>query len=171
PGHPDAVALLDVFDAGAIGLLASPHSTLEELALAGALVRGLGSQNIDARLRHADFSNTAPTGAARWLGLPIASLSTLQRVLVIGSNLRKDHPLFAQRIRQAQRKGAQVNVLNAVAQDWAMPVKNTVLADSGLWVSALAGIAAAIGAETGAAAPVSGEATDAHRAVAKSLLG
>jgi NADH-quinone oxidoreductase subunit G len=157
--------------AAAIGLLASPHSTLEELALAGALVRGLGSQNIDARLRHADFSNTAPTGAARWLGLPIASLSTLQRVLVIGSNLRKDHPLFAQRIRQAQRKGAQVNVLNAVAQDWAMPVKNTVLADSGLWVSALAGIAAAIGAETGAAAPVSGEATDAHRAVAKSLLG
>jgi NADH-quinone oxidoreductase subunit G len=157
--------------AAAIGLLASPHSTLEELALAGALVRGLGSQNIDARLRHADFSNTAPTGAARWLGLPIASLSTLQRVLVIGSNLRKDHPLFAQRIRQAQRKGAQVNVLNAVAQDWAMPVKNTVLADSGLWVSALAGIAAAIGAETGAAAPVSGEATGAHRAVAKSLLG
>jgi NADH-quinone oxidoreductase subunit G len=157
--------------AAAIGLLASPHSTLEELALAGALVRGLGSQNIDARLRHADFLNTAPTGAARWLGLPIASLSTLQRVLVIGSNLRKDHPLFAQRIRQAQRKGAQVNVLNAVAQDWAMPVKNTVLADSGLWVSALAGIAAAIGAETGAAAPVSGEATDAHRAVAKSLLG
>jgi len=157
--------------AAAIGLLASPHSTLEELALAGALVRGLGSQNIDARLRHADFSNTAPAGAARWLGLPIASLSTLQRVLVIGSNLRKDHPLFAQRIRQAQRKGAQVNVLNAVAQDWAMPIKNTVLADSGLWVSALAGIAAAIGAETGAAAPVSGEATDAHRAVAKSLLG
>ena len=157
--------------AGAIGLLASPHSTLEELALAGALVRGLGSQNIDARLRHADFSNTAPAGAARWLGMPIAGLSSLQRVLVIGSNLRKDHPLFAQRIRQAQRKGAQVNVLNAVAQDWAMPVKNTVLADSRTWVSALAGIAAAVGAETGAAAPVSGEATDAHRAVAKSLLG
>ncbi len=157
--------------AAAIGLLASPHSTLEELALAGALVRGLGSQNIDARLRHADFANTAPAGTARWLGLPIAALSSLQRVLVIGSNLRKDHPLFAQRIRQAQRKGAQVNVLNAVAQDWAMPVKNTVLADSSAWVSALAGIAAAIGAETGAAAPVSGEATDAHRAVAKSLLG
>ncbi|WP_137918902.1 NADH-quinone oxidoreductase subunit NuoG [Hydrogenophaga sp. 2FB] len=157
--------------AAGIGVLASPHSTLEELALAGALVRGLGSQNIDARLRHADFANAASSGAARWLGLPIASLSMLQRVLVIGSNLRKDHPLFAQRIRQAQRKGAQVNVLNAVAQDWAMPVKNTVLADSAEWVSALAGIAAAIGAETGAAAPVSGDATDAHRAVAKSLLG
>jgi NADH-quinone oxidoreductase subunit G len=157
--------------AGAIGVLASPHSTLEELALAGALVRGLGSQNIDARLRHADFSNAAPAGAARWLGLPIASLSTLQRVLVVGSNLRKDHPLFAQRIRQAQRKGAQVNVLNAAAQDWAMPVKNTVLADSSLWVSALAGIAAAVAAEKGASAPVNAEVNDAHRAVAKSLLG
>lgn len=157
--------------AAAVGLLASPHSTLEELALAGALVRGLGSENIDTRLRQADFSNAAPAGAARWLGLPIASLSTLQRVLVIGSNLRKDHPLFAQRIRQAQRKGAQVNVLNAVAHDWAMPIKNTVLADSGSWVSALAGIAAAIAAETGATAPVAADVTDAHRAVARSLLG
>ena len=157
--------------AAAIGLLASPHSTLEELALAGALVRGLGSQNIDSRLRHADFSNAAPAGAARWLGLPIASLSHLQRVLVVGSNLRKDHPLFAQRIRQAQRKGAQVNVLNAVAQDWAMPLKNVVLADSSIWVSALAGIAAAIAAETGASAPVVADVTDAHRSVAKSLLG
>jgi NADH-quinone oxidoreductase subunit G len=157
--------------AGAIGLLASPHSTLEELALAGALVRGLGSQNIDSRLRHADFSNTAPAGSARWLGMPVASLSSLQRVLVVGSNLRKDHPLFAQRIRQAQRKGAQVNVLNAVAQDWAMPLKNVVLADSGVWVTALAGIAAAIAAETGASAPVNADVSDAHRAVAKSLLG
>ena len=157
--------------AAAIGLLASPHSTLEELALAGAFVRGLGSQNIDSRLRHADFSNAAPAGAARWLGLPVASLSNLQRVLVVGSNLRKDHPLFAQRIRQAQRKGAQVNVLNAVAQDWAMPLKNVLLADSHVWVSALAGIASAIAAETGASAPVNADVTDAHRAVAKSLLG
>jgi NADH-quinone oxidoreductase subunit G len=157
--------------AAAIGVLASPHSTLEELALAGALVRGLGSQNIDTRLRHADFANAAPAGSARWLGLPIAALSTLQRVLVVGANLRKDHPLFAQRIRQAQRKGAQVNVLNAVAQDWAMPLKNVVLADSSVWVSALAGIAAAVAAETGAVAPVAADVNDAHRAVAKSLLG
>ena len=157
--------------AGAIGVLASPHSTVEELALAGALVRGLGSQNIDSRLRHADFSNTATAGAARWLGMPIAALSSLQRVLVVGSNLRKDHPLFAQRIRQAQRKGAQVNVLNAAAQDWAMPLKHVVLADSAIWVSALAGIAAAVAAETGATAPVAADVNDAQRAVAKSLLG
>jgi len=157
--------------AGAIGLLASPHSTVEELALAGALVRGLGSQNIDTRLRHADFNNTAATGAARWLGRSIASLSTLQRVLVVGSNLRKDHPLFAQRIRQANRKGCQVNVLNASSQDWAMPIKNTVLAESHVWVAALAGIAAAVAEEVGIAAPVASVVTAEARAVAKSLLG
>ena len=157
--------------ASAIGVLASPHSTVEELALAGALVRGLGSQNIDARLRYADFNNAAPAGLSRWLGLPVAQLSSLQRVLVVGSNLRKDHPLFAQRIRQAARKGAQVNVLNAVSQDWAMSVKNEVLAESTHWVAALAGIANAIGAETGVSAPVSADVSDAARAVAKSLLG
>ena len=157
--------------ANAVGLLASPHSTLEELALAGSLVRGLGSQNIDARLRHADFSNTAAAGSARWLGMPIASLSSLQRVLVVGSNLRKDHPLFAQRIRQAARKGAQVNVLNAASPDWGMAVKNEVLTSSTHWVAALAGIANAVGAETGVLAPVAAEVNDASRAVAKSLLG
>ncbi len=157
--------------AGAIGLLASPHSTVEELALAGALVRGLGSQNIDTRLRHADFNNTAATGAARWLGRSIASLSTLQRVLVVGSNLRKDHPLFAQRIRQANRKGCQVNVLNASSQDWAMPIKNTVLAESHVWVAALAGIAGAVAEITGVAAPVACAVTVEARAVAQSLLG
>jgi NADH-quinone oxidoreductase subunit G len=157
--------------AKAIGLLASPHSTVEELALAGALVRGLGSQNIDARLRHADFSNTAPGGAARWLGMPVASLSSLQRVLVVGSNLRKDHPLFAQRVRQAARKGCQVNVVNTQSQDWAMPVRQEVLVDSAAWVSALAGIAVAVAQEAGVQAPVPGEVTDAARAVAKSLLG
>ena len=161
----------DKHGAAAIGLLASPHSTVEELSLAGALVRGLGSENIDSRLRHADFGNAAPAGQARWLGRPIAELSQLQRVLVVGSNLRKDHPLFAQRIRQAARKGCQVNVLAAQAPDWAMPLKNVLLADSSVWVSALAGVAAAVAAEAGVQPPVAGSITDEARAVAKSLLG
>jgi NADH-quinone oxidoreductase subunit G len=157
--------------ASAIGLLASPHSTVEELALAGALVRGLGSENIDSRLRHADFSNAAPLGAARWLGMPIAELSTLQRVLVVGSNLRKDHPLFAQRIRQAARHGGQVNALIDGEQDWAMPRKNTLMADSSLWVAALAGIAVAVANEKGVQAPVAADAGEQAKAIAKSLLG
>ncbi len=157
--------------ANAIGVIASPHSTVEELALAGALVRGLGSDNIDTRLRAADFTNAAPAGQARWLGRPIAELSNLQRVLVVGSNLRKDHPLFAQRIRQAVRKGAQVNAIVDTAPEWAMAVKNTLVSDSRGWAQALAGVAAAVAAEKGVSAPVAADANDTHRAIAASLLG
>ncbi|MDP2742762.1 MAG: NADH-quinone oxidoreductase subunit NuoG, partial [Hydrogenophaga sp.] len=159
--------------ADAIGLIASPHSTVEELALASAFVRGLGSENIDSRLRHADFDNhaAAATGNARWLGMPIEALSGLQRVLVVGSNLRKDHPLFAQRIRQAARKGGVVHLLNDNSADWAMPVAQRVVNDSRLWVSELAGIAAAVAAEAGVQAPVAvEEVRDEARAIARSLL-
>ena len=153
----------------AIGTLASPHSTAEELYLAASLTRGLGSQNIDTRLRAADFQHA---GKARWLGTSVASLSTLQRVLVIGSNVRKDQPLLAQRLRQAVRNGGKVNALNAHAYDWAMPVANTLVADAAHWVQALADIAAAVGAITGVASPVAGNANGAEaRAIAKSLTG
>ncbi|MGJ7497610.1 NADH-quinone oxidoreductase subunit NuoG [Variovorax sp. RT4R15] len=159
--------------AAAIGALVSPHSTVEELALAGALVRGLGSENIDHRLRHADF--TAADGI-RWLGTSIASLAQLQRVLVVGSNLRKDHPLFAQRIRQAARKGAAVHAINSKAElatreSWAMSLSSVQTLPAGNWAQALADLAVAIGAEKGVAAPSTGEAHDAAKALAKSLLG
>ena len=154
--------------AQALGCLASPHSTLEELHLATQFMRGLGSDNIDSRLRAAEF----PTdGQVRWLGTSVASLSTLERVLVLGSNLRKDHPLLAQRIRQAARLGAQVHALNDKVMDWAMPVAHTLTAPSATWVQALANIAAAIAKQTSVAAPVSGNADDTTaQAVATSLL-
>ena len=158
--------------ASSIGLLASPHSTLEELSLAGALVRGLGSDNIDHRLRQAEF---APAQGVRWLGLPVAALSTLQRVLVVGSNLRKDHPLFAQRIRQAARKGAKVHAIASCSQladadAWAMALSATLKAEAGDWLQALADVATAVAAEKGVAAPAAGQAHEAAQAVAKSLL-
>ena len=154
--------------AEAIGALVSPHSTVEELYLAGALVRGLGSDNIDYRLRNAEFS--APEGI-RWLGTSIASLSTLQSVLVVGSNLRKDHPLFAQRIRQAARHGCQVIALDSVERDWAIPVKHLLKHAASQWMQALGSIAAAVAQEKGVAGPAgSFVIDDAATAVARSLM-
>ena len=150
-----------------IGTLASPHSTTEELYLAAALMRGLGSQNIDARLRASDFHHD---NTARWLGTAIASLSTLQRALVIGSNVRKDQPLLALRLRHAVRHGAKLHAINEVAFDWAMPVATQMVTDSANWVQALADVAAAVAQLTGAAAPVSGNANNLQaQAIAKSL--
>ncbi len=159
--------------AASIGTLVSPHSTLEELYLAASLMRGLGSDNIDYRLRNAEF---VPAQAVRWLGTSIASLSQLQRVLVVGSNLRKDHPLFAQRIRQSVRQGCALSTINSTAelttaQAWAMPIANVMLGNSGSWAQSLADVAAAIAADKGVTAPAVGQATDTAKAIAKSLVG
>ena len=154
----------------AIGALGSAHRTVEELHLLARLVRGLGSESIDHRSRHADFANTAATGKARWLGLPIAALSSLDRALVVGSFLRKDHPLFAQRLRQAARKGGLVMSLSAVSDDWAMPVAARITAAPGAWAQALADVAAAVAAAKGLAAPVAGQAHAEADAVAQALL-
>ncbi len=159
--------------ANSIGALVSPHSTLEELYLAGALVRGLGSDNIDHRLRHAEF---AAADGVRTLGTSIASLSSLQRVLVVGSNLRKEHPLFALRVRHAVRHGAQLNVLTSAAafghaDAWAMPVTQAMVCEASAWAQALADVAAVIAAEKGVTAPCAGNATAQAQAIAKSLMG
>ena len=159
--------------ASSIGALVSPHSTLEELHLASTLVRSLGSDNIDHRLRNAEFVKSE---GVRYLGTTIASLTQLQRVLVVGSNLRKDHPLFAQRIRQAQRNGAQVNAITSkalfnAADAWAMPLAHADVQEASVWVQSLANVAAAVAAEKGVSAPAQGQATPEAQAIAKSLLG
>jgi NADH-quinone oxidoreductase subunit G len=101
----------------AIGALVSPHATLEEMALAGQLMRGLGSDNIDFRLRHSDFSLDGQRAGVPWLGMPIAELGQLDRVLVVGSFLRKDHPLLAQRLRQAAKRGTKVSIIHSADDD------------------------------------------------------
>ena len=156
--------------ASAIGALGSAHSTVEELHLLAQLVRGLGSENIDYRLRHADFSNRAADGKAQWLGTSIESLSSLDRALVVGSFLRKDHPLFAQRLRQAARHGAQILSINAAAEDWLMPVSARLTAAPSDWAQALADVATAIAAATSVSAPVAGQANEAAQAIADALL-
>ncbi len=154
--------------ANAIGLLASPHSTVEELYLAGALVRGLGSKSIDYRLRNAEH---VVAGGVRWLGRSIASLSVVDRVLIVGSNLRKEHPLFAQRIRQAAKRGAKVySVGSTRAEDWALALQGAVQISAAEWFAELGKIATAVAVLKDVPAPTSAEADDAATAVAKALV-
>ena len=158
------------FGVSAMGAIGSPHSTVEELHLLGQLMRGFGSDNVDHRTRHADGSAAAPAGSARWLGRSIASLSTLQGAFVIGSFLRKDHPLFAQRLRQAARHGARVHGLNALAENWALPAASRWVQAPSQWPQALAEVAAAVAAQRGVAAPVDVKPTASAQAIAETLL-
>ena len=160
--------------ARSLGALVSPHSTLEEMFLAGRLMRSLGSESIDYRMRHAAFpaQPVAVEGnrTARWLGTSIASLSKLQRVLIVGSNLRKDHPLFAQRIRQAARIGCEVHVVDKEVVDWALPIANVLLCEPDNWVQSVAEIAAAVALQKGIAAPFDVQPGDKAKSIATSLL-
>src|SRR5206468_2995657 len=90
--------------------------------------------------------------------------------LVVGSFLRKDHPLFAQRLRQAAKKGARIHRLHAVADDWLMPMSTSITAAPSAWVNALAEVASSIAASKGVEAPVVATASREAQDIAASLL-
>jgi len=136
-----------------IGALVSPHSTLEEMALAARLIRGLGSDNIDFRLRQTDFRDDAKRDGVPWLGMPIADVNKLDRALVIGSFLRKDQPMLALRLRQAATKGAQVSSLHSVDDNWLMPVAHKAIVPPSQLPGMLAQIVVAAAQGAGKEAP------------------
>src|SRR6266550_8149854 len=159
--------------AHAVGTLVSPHSTLEELALAGRFMRALGSGNIDFRLRQIDFRDAGKRAGIPWLGMPIAELNSLDRALIVGSFLRKDHPLLAQRLRQAAKKGAEISSLHSVDDDWLMRIAHRAIVPPSIFAATLAEIVVAVSQRTGksAVAPLSNIVpTTAAEAIATSLL-
>jgi NADH-quinone oxidoreductase subunit G len=161
-------------EAPGVGLLAHPSSTLEELYLLSRLAEGLGSANIDHRLRQRDFRDQATDALAPALGLPIAEVDQLDALLVVGCNLRHELPILAHRVRKASLRGARISFINPARFDYFFAVAHSVLsapaqqvADlAAVLVAALDGAAAPaqIGALLGAVAP-----TDEHRAIAAQL--
>jgi NADH-quinone oxidoreductase subunit G len=158
----------------AAGFLASPMATVEELFLLARIARGLGSANIDHRLRQLDFRAQENDAAFPGLGLKIADIERLDGVLVIGSNLRHEMPLLAHRIRKAavRNAGAKVAFLNPRRFDYMFPVAAYALAETDL-AGELAAVVRAAAAAVGKPVPagvVAAEVNDAHRAAAGALL-
>ncbi len=146
-------ATKEKYGAQSIGALASPHSTLEELYLLQKIVRGLGSRNVDHRLRQSDFRADSHLQGVPWLGMSIADTSELKSVLVIGSNLRKDHPLIAQRFRQAVKRGAELNLINLVNDDLLLEVANQAIISPSKMVAMLAQVLQVIVESKGVGVP------------------
>jgi NADH-quinone oxidoreductase subunit G len=106
-----------------LATLAGSSATVEELYLLSRITRALGSSNIDHRLRQADFRDQEADPAAPGLGgLAIADIDTLDGLLVVGSNLRREVPVLAHRVRKAARKGAKISFLNPTRFDYLFPV-------------------------------------------------
>ncbi len=163
--------------AASLGTLVSPSSTLEELYLAARISRGLESPNIDHRLRQRDFRDQAADPAFPHLGLRLAEVDALGGLLVIGSNLRREAPMLAHRVRNAARRGASVALLNPSTFPYLFPVRAYLSSSSTDLVADLAAIVGAASAAAGKPVPaqlsaaVSASAVlDAHRGVASALL-
>jgi NADH-quinone oxidoreductase subunit G len=157
--------------ADAIAAVAAGGSTLEELHLLSKVTRGLGSANIDFRLRQGDFA--LDEEIVPWLGMPIADLSTLKRAFVIGSFLRKDHPLVATRLRAAVKAGAKLSILNGTDEENLIPTANKLVLAPSDWLAALSSIVVAVAAAKGVAAPAGFEGIEADaaaKAIAASLV-
>ncbi|HEU4853103.1 MAG TPA: NADH-quinone oxidoreductase subunit NuoG [Telluria sp.] len=154
--------------ADAIAAYGTAHSTTEELHLLAKLARGIGTENIDFRLRQTDF---ALDGETPWLGMPIAEVSTLRSAFVIGSFLRKDHPLLSTRIRAAVKAGGQLSVLHSVDENLLMPVAARMITAPSNWLAALSEVVVAVANAKGVTPPngFDGKASDAAVALAATL--
>lgn len=115
------------YDGNQLGGLASPASTLEELYLFQKLLRMLGSNNIDSRLRQNDFKQQEADPIFPCLGLSIAALEDLDAVLVIGSHVRKEQPMINHRLRKASLKGADVMMINSVDYDFNYDISEKII--------------------------------------------
>ena len=160
----------------AVGALASPSATVEELYLLQKLVRALGSGNVDHRLRQGDFGADAAMPLAPGLGMPIPELERVEAALLVGSNIRMDQPLLGLRLRKAGMRGAEIMVLNPVDYDFHFPVARRLIADPPGMVRGLAAVAAALARHSDMAPPpavaglvAAAKAGPEHEAVAESL--
>lgn len=157
--------------ADSIAAVATAHSTVEELFLLQKAMRGFGIENVDFRLRQTDFALDGQVIPS--LGMPIAELSNLKRVLVVGSFLRKDHPLVATRIRTAVKSGAKLSIVHGSADDNLIPTANRLIAAPSDWLAALSEIVVAVASAKGIAAPAGFETIDAGdvaKAIAATLV-
>ncbi len=127
-----------------VGILASPSATIEEAHLLARIADYLGTANIDHRVRRRDFSDQAEDAQFPWLGCDIADIENCDAVLIAGSNIRKEAPILAHRLRKAAVGGAKVCFANSDVYDYYFKIAE-YLAGRGL-VEQLSGIAVAAAA-------------------------
>ncbi len=148
--------LKDVVDhsgAPQLGALIGPSTTLEEMYQVQKILRGLGSDNIEHRLRQRDFSDQDAAPAFPWLGTPLAALETANAILLVGSDIRREQPIAGHRVRKAHVAGAAVFAVNPVDYDFNFALEHKLVVDPRRMTSALAAIARHLVTITGATNP------------------
>jgi NADH-quinone oxidoreductase subunit G len=150
-----------------LGALISPNSTVEEAYLTQKLLRALGSNNVDHRLRQSDFDGQGWAPDMPTLGQSLTELESSDAVLLVGTDCRREQPMANHRVRKAVLAGGRALIVNPVDFDFNYEVAHKVIADLSGMVSALAGIAKSVGVEAEGLASV--KPSDAERAIGEAL--
>jgi len=164
-------AVVEAKGADQLGAWVSPQATLEEMFLLQGIVRHLGSHNIDHRLLQADFRGQGHEASIPVLGISIEDIEKQNSIFVVGSNIRKEQPIVAHRIRKASLHGANISALNPRDFDLRFDMLQNVNVHPSLMVSELAAVAAVLGASRQSVSAVINKAQPAerHRVIAESL--
>ena len=109
-----------------VGLI-SPSSTTEEFYLFQKLLRGLGSNSVDHRLRQVDFRKQISEPLFPNVGDSLSSLEDADAVLIVGSYPRHEAPLLNLRIRKAVLKGAKVICIDTHGRPFNYAVSKEVI--------------------------------------------
>jgi NADH-quinone oxidoreductase subunit G len=149
-----------------LGALVSPNATTEEAYLAGKLMRGLNSENIDHRLRQVDFRGDANNPSLQWLGQCFEALADNAATLLVGSWLRKEQPMLNHRLRQSFLDGGIVMAINPVAYSFNFDLDVDVVCSPADMVVELAGVAKALGLST---CGVEVDVDESHQTIANTL--
>ncbi len=165
---------LKAIPAEQIGALSTPYRPAEELFLLQKMMRGMGCGNVDHRLRQSDFSLDSKAHGGFWLGMPVTYMSRLNRMLVVGSNLRKDHPLMAHRIRESVRWYGELNLITAADDEFLGKVHAKRIVAPSQLAATLAGVCVALAQLKALPVPdvaVHGIVDDIARKMAQSIAG
>ena len=142
--HAALTKIIKNSGAESVASMVSATSTLEELYLLQKLMRGIGSNNIDHRLRQVDFTDQSSAPVMPWLGMDIKALEKINSVLLVGSNIRKEQPIIAHRIRKAVRHhDANVSFVNPCDYNFNFKVTTGLITDVSAMTSELAALAKA----------------------------
>lgn len=136
--------VIDARGGAGLGALVSPSATTEEHFLVQRLIRGLGSNNIDHRLREVDFSDQATAPHYPSFNMSIAELAKSDAIFLIGSSVRKDQPIVGHHVRQASLKGARIIVLNPMDYTFNFQVTHPLIVAPSRILEQLSGIAKAL---------------------------
>lgn len=111
-----------------LAALTQPSATVEEFYLLQKLMRALGVNNIDHRLRQTDQRDQAMQPLMPTSSLPFAELEQQTSILIFGCNLLREVPLAGVRIQKAHQNNASVYAINPVQFDIRVPYTQALTA-------------------------------------------